>query len=71
MVLSLHSNQNINRDGTSSNFAIVFLVCFLMSVVGMYKRGYDEGRKQMLNELINKGVISSDIYVKFLKLLQK
>lgn len=52
-------------------FAIVFIVAFIMAIAGMYDRGYHAGRRKMLEELLDKKVISIDLYVQFLKLLQK
>jgi hypothetical protein len=52
-------------------FIIGFLFFFMMALVGVYMSGYESGRKQMLSDLIDKKVISTDIYVKFLKLLEK
>jgi len=50
-------------------FVLLFIIFFLMALVGVYKSGYQDGRKKMLGELIDKKVISTDIYVDFLKLL--
>jgi hypothetical protein len=42
-----------------------------MALVGVYMSGYKNGKKKMLGDLIDKKVISTDIYVMFLKLLSK
>jgi len=51
--------------------SIIFLIGYVMSVAGFYFKGYENGKKKMLSDLIDKKVISTDIYVKFLKLLEK
>ncbi len=50
-------------------FVTLFIFFFLMALVGVYMSGYKDGRKKMLGELIDKKVISTDIYVELLKLL--
>jgi hypothetical protein len=52
-------------------FIIAFLIFFIMALVGVYMSGYESGKKKMLGDLIDKKVISSDIYVKLLKILEK
>jgi hypothetical protein len=51
--------------------AILFLVSFGMALVGVYMKGYENGKKKMLGDLIDKKIISTDIYVQFLKILNK
>lgn len=50
-------------------FAIVFLVSFIMALGGAYMKGKENGKKEMLNDLMNKNIISSSIYVQLLKIL--
>ena len=52
-------------------YIIVFLVFFIMALVGVYQSGRKNGKKEMLEELIDKKVISTDIYIKFLKVLNQ
>jgi hypothetical protein len=52
-------------------FGVMFLVFFIMALVGVYMKGHEDGKKEMLGDLIDKKIISTDIYVKFLKLLEK
>ena len=52
-------------------FIIGFLIFFIMALIGVYMKGYEHGQKKTLDDLVDKKVISTDIYVKFLKLLDK
>ncbi len=50
-------------------YAIVFIVFFILALIGVYMKGKEHGRKDMLTELIDKKVISTDVYVKLLKVI--
>jgi uncharacterized membrane protein YGL010W len=51
-------------------FVTLFIIGFMMSIVGVYLKGYFDGRKKMLGDLLDKKIISPDIYVQFLKSLE-
>jgi hypothetical protein len=50
-------------------YIMVFLISFGVSLLGAYTKGNKDGKKDMLDILRDKNIISSDIYVKVLKIL--
>jgi hypothetical protein len=51
--------------------SILFITVFLMAIIGTYLSGHKAGQKKMLSDLNDKRIISDDIYVLFLKSLEK
>jgi hypothetical protein len=52
-------------------YIILFLFFFGMALIGAYMKGNEDGKKDMLTALFKKNIISSDLYVKCLKILDK
>lgn len=49
-------------------YITLFLMFFVMALVGVYMKGNKDGKKEMLDVLSDKKIISSDMYVKLLKI---
>jgi len=52
-------------------YIIVFLMAFGVSLLGAYNKGNKDGQKEMLDILNKKNIISSDTYVKILKIIDE
>ena len=51
-------------------FIVMFLTLYFISLIRIYKRGYENGRKKMLEELIDEKSIPNEIsnLIKILKI---
>ena len=51
-------------------FIVMFLTLYFISLIRIYKRGYETGRKKMLEELKNEKIIPNEIISYLNKLLK-
>lgn len=52
-------------------YSVLFLISFAMAVLGTYFKGMKDGKKELLDDLFEKGDISSGTYIRFNNIIEK
>jgi hypothetical protein len=52
-------------------YITLFIVSFAISLIGAYNKGNKDGKKEMLDVLSDRKIITSDMYVKLLKIFNQ